>query len=202
MTSGKIRKWLTALPPPPPVDITYKDIGAYSGNINIRRVAETQMVSVRKRNIQGRNNSVQHLQRLYPELPPLRVVSIVTSSVPISLENTNTTRTRLRLYTWKQDICAKLKVINHVPALSSHNSVTVNSVGVNTKNKKKTGKKTGKNATRFCWCLHDLAKQISTPRYVIILIHTYIYIYIYREGNGLRPTSLFKSRVSALIMKN
>ena len=80
-------------------DITYKDIGAYSVNINIQRVAETQMVSVRKRNIQGRYNSVRHLQRRYPELPPLRVVSIVTSSVPISLENTKTTRTRLRLYT-------------------------------------------------------------------------------------------------------
>ena len=38
------------------------------------------MVSVRKRNIQGRYNSVRHLQRRYPELPPLRVVSIVTSS--------------------------------------------------------------------------------------------------------------------------
>ena len=33
--------------------------------INIRRVAETQMVSVRKRNIQGRYNSVRHLQRRY-----------------------------------------------------------------------------------------------------------------------------------------
>ena len=86
-------------PPPPLVDITYKDIGAYSVNINIRRVAETQMVSVRKRNIQGRYNSVQHLQRRYPELPPLRVVLIVTSSVPISLENIKTTRTRHRLYT-------------------------------------------------------------------------------------------------------
>ena len=40
-------------PPPPLVDITYKDIGAYSVNINIRRVAEIQMVSVRTRNIQG-----------------------------------------------------------------------------------------------------------------------------------------------------
>ena len=39
--------------------------------------------------------------------------------------------------------------------LSSHNSVTVNSVGVNTKNRRK---KTGKNATRFCWCLHDACK--------------------------------------------
>ena len=60
------------------------------------------MVSVRKRNIQGRYNSVRHLQRRYLELPPLRVVSIVdsivTSSVPISLENIKTTRTRLRLY--------------------------------------------------------------------------------------------------------
>ena len=83
--------------PPPLVDITC--IGAYSVNINIRRVAETQMVSVRKRNIQGRYNSVRHIQRRYPELPPLRVVSIVTSSVPISLESTKTTRTRLRLYT-------------------------------------------------------------------------------------------------------
>ena len=63
-------------------------------NIDIRRVAETQMVSVHKRNIQGRYNSVRH-----PELPSLRVVSIVTSSVPISLENTKSTRTRLRLYT-------------------------------------------------------------------------------------------------------
>ena len=38
----------------------------------------------------------------YLELPPLRVVSIVnsivTSSVPISLENTKTTRTRHRQY--------------------------------------------------------------------------------------------------------
>ena len=53
------------------------------------------MVSVHKRNIQGRYNSVRHLQRRYLELPPLRVVSIVTSAVPISLENTKTTRTRL-----------------------------------------------------------------------------------------------------------
>ena len=66
--------------------------------VNIRRVAKTQMVSVRKRNIQGRYNSVRHLQRRYLKLPPLRVVSIVISSVPISLENTKTTRTRLRLY--------------------------------------------------------------------------------------------------------
>ena len=75
---------------------------SYTIKINIRRVAETQMVSVRKRNIQGRYNSIRHLQRRYLELPPLRVVSIVdsivTSSVPISLENTKTTRTRLRLY--------------------------------------------------------------------------------------------------------
>ena len=78
------------------------------------------MVSVRKRNIQGRYNGVRHLQRRYLELPPLRVVSIVTSSVPISLENTKTTRTRLRLYIYKQDIRGKLKVINHVPALSSY----------------------------------------------------------------------------------
>ena len=59
------------------------------------------MVSVRKRNIQGRYNSVRHLQRRYLELPSLRVVSIVdsivTSSVPRSLENTKTTRTRLGL---------------------------------------------------------------------------------------------------------
>ena len=34
-------------------------------SINIRRVAETQMVSVSKRNIQGRYNSVRHLQRRY-----------------------------------------------------------------------------------------------------------------------------------------
>ena len=40
------------------------------------------------------------------------------------------------LYIWKQDIRAKLDVANHVPALSSHNSVAVNSVGVNTKNRK------------------------------------------------------------------
>ena len=57
------------------------------------------MVSVRKRNTQGRYNSVRHLQRRYLELPPLRVVaivdSIVTSSVPISLENIKTT---FRLY--------------------------------------------------------------------------------------------------------
>ena len=37
------------------------------------------MVSVRKRNIQGRYNSVRHLQRRYLELPPIRVVSIVTN---------------------------------------------------------------------------------------------------------------------------
>ena len=49
------------------------------------------MFSVRKRNIQGRYNGVRHLQRRYLELPPLRVVSIVTISVPISLENTKTT---------------------------------------------------------------------------------------------------------------
>ena len=59
------------------------------------------MVSVRKRNIQGRYNTVLHLQRRYLELPLLRVVSIVdsivTCSVPISLENTKTTGTRLRL---------------------------------------------------------------------------------------------------------
>ena len=42
------------------------------------------MVSVRKRNIQGRYNSARHLQRRYLELPSLRVVK---SSVPISLEN-------------------------------------------------------------------------------------------------------------------
>ena len=53
----------------------------------------------RKRNIEGRYNSVRHLQRRYLELPSLCVVSIVTSSVPISLDNTKTTRTRLRLYT-------------------------------------------------------------------------------------------------------
>ena len=55
------------------------------------------MVSFRKRNIQGRYNSVRHLQRRYLKLPPLRVVSIVTSSVPISIENTKTTRTRLQV---------------------------------------------------------------------------------------------------------
>ena len=60
--------------------------------------AETQMVSVRKRYIQGRYNSVRLLQRRYLELPPIRVDTIVTSSVPISLENTKTTRTRLRFY--------------------------------------------------------------------------------------------------------
>ena len=118
-------------------------------NINIRRVEETQMVSVCKRNIQGRYNSVRHLQRQYPELQPLRVVSIVTSSVPISLENTNSG------YTPKSKIFApRLKVINHVPALSSHNSVTVNSVGVNTKNtknkkRKKQGKKQEKTRHSF-----------------------------------------------------
>ena len=37
--------------------------------INIRRVTETEIVSVRKRNIQGRYNSVRHLQRRYLELP-------------------------------------------------------------------------------------------------------------------------------------
>ena len=83
--------------------------------VNIRRVAETQMVSVRKRNIQGRYNSVRHLQRRYLELPPLRVVSIVDSIVTSSKQNKN----------------------NHLPALSSHNSVTVNLVGVNTRNRKK-----------------------------------------------------------------
>ena len=44
--------------------------------INIRRVAENQMVSVRKRNIQGRYNSVRHLKRRYMELPPLRGTSV------------------------------------------------------------------------------------------------------------------------------
>ena len=39
------------------------------------------MVSVRKRNIQGRYNSVRHLQRPYLELPSIRVVSIVDSIV-------------------------------------------------------------------------------------------------------------------------
>ena len=63
------------------------------------------MVSVRKPNIQGRYNSVRHLQRRYLELPPLRVVSIVTSSVPISLKSTDTTRTRRR-YTPKSNIFA------------------------------------------------------------------------------------------------
>ena len=52
------------------------------------------MDSVRKRNMQGRYNSVRHLQRRYLKLPPLRGVSIVdsivTSSVPIPLENTKT----------------------------------------------------------------------------------------------------------------
>ena len=75
-------------PPPPPMNQYTKGGGD-----------PAQMVSVRKRNIQGRYNSVRHLQRRYLELPPLRVVSIVdsivTNSVPISLENT---RTRLRLY--------------------------------------------------------------------------------------------------------
>ena len=77
--------------------------------------------------------------------------------------------------------------INPVPVLLSHNSATVNSVGVNTKNKKKTGenRKKQENRTLSCWCMHDLAKQISTPRYVILID---IYIYISCEGNGLRPT--------------
>ena len=44
--------------------------------INIQRVAETQIVSVRKRNIQGRYNSVRHLQRRYLELPPLQLLQI------------------------------------------------------------------------------------------------------------------------------
>ena len=40
--------------------------GEFGQNIiKIRRVAETLMVSVRKRNIQGRYNSVRHLQRRY-----------------------------------------------------------------------------------------------------------------------------------------
>ena len=78
------------------------------------------MVSVRKRIIQGRYNIVRRLQRRYLELPPRRVVSIVDSIVTSS---------------------AELKVTNHVPALSSHNSVTVNSVGVNTKNREKNRKK-------------------------------------------------------------
>ena len=42
------------------------------------------MVSVRKRNIQGKYNSVRHLQRRYLELPHLRVVSIVDSIVTSS----------------------------------------------------------------------------------------------------------------------
>ena len=82
-------------------------------------------------------------------------------------------------------------------------SVIVNSVCVNTKNRKKTGK----NATRFCWCLQNklLRRGMSDwlIDWLIDLIDWYIYIYdiyiyIYnREGNGLRPTSLFKWRVSA-----
>ena len=80
-------------PPPPLVDITYKEIGAYSVNINIRRVAETQMVSVRKRNIQGRYNSVRHLQRRYPELPPFVLFQLLR----VQFRN-KTTRTRLRLH--------------------------------------------------------------------------------------------------------
>ena len=43
------------------------------------------MVSVRKRNIQGRYNSVRHIQRRYLELPSLRVVSIVDSIVTGSI---------------------------------------------------------------------------------------------------------------------
>ena len=54
---------------------------------------------------------------------------------------------------------SKLKVTNRVPILlSSHISVIVNSVCVNTKNRKKNRK------------THDmilLAKQIATPRFVI-----------------------------------
>ena len=76
------------------------------------------------RNIQGRYNSVRHLQRRSLELPPLRVVSIVDSIVTssVSHENTKTTRTRLGYASKsKQDIRAKLKVTNHVQALSSHN---------------------------------------------------------------------------------
>ena len=65
------------------------------------------MVSVRKRNIHGRCNSVRRLQRRASASSI--VDSFVTSSVSISLEN----------------IRAKLKVTNRVPALSSHNSVTV-----------------------------------------------------------------------------
>ena len=46
----------------------------------------------------------------------------------------------------------------YVPSLSSLNSVTVNSGGVNTKNRKKRET-----------VLLMLAKQISTPRYVILI---------------------------------
>ena len=86
------------------------------------------MISVRKRNIQCRYNSVRHLQRRYlGELPSLRVVSIVTSSVPISLENTKANRTRLRLYV----VHLKARYSRQAESdQSSHNSATVNSVGV------------------------------------------------------------------------
>ena len=57
---------------------------------------------------------------------------------------------------------SKLKVTNHVPTLiSSHISVTVNSVCVNTKKDERTGKNRKKHDTIL------LTKQISTPRYVL-----------------------------------
>ena len=64
---------------------------------------------------------------------------------------------------------------NHVPALSSHNSVTVNSVGVNMKNRKKNRK----NAIRFCWCLHDNACKTNFYAAACHIDWYYIYIYIY-----------------------
>ena len=96
--------------------------------------AETQMVSVRKWNIQD----------IY------KVDTIVYGTYNVGTWS-------FHLFVLFQDVCAKLKATNHVPALSSHNSVTVNSIGVNTKNRKDR-KKTGKNVTRFCWCLHDACK--------------------------------------------
>ena len=80
------------------------------------------MVSVRKRNIQGRYNSVRHVQRVGTWSLHLFVLfQLLIQLLQIQF------RYRLKIpkqpehdsgYTSKS---AKLKVTNHVPALSSHN---------------------------------------------------------------------------------
>ena len=71
---------------------------------NIRSVAETQMVSFRKRNIQGSYNSVQHLQRRYLELPPIRVVSIVTQVIHLKARYSRQAESHSSEIVWKQRI--------------------------------------------------------------------------------------------------